>query len=130
MIIVKLLFVCTANVNRSKTGELLYREMHETLSAGLFCEDTEATTLINKNIMDWADVIVVFEDEHIEEFKKRFPESFNSLKIINLQIPDIYQFNSETLIDRIEWKLNYCLKQLPHMNKNIMAYSELNRAED
>lgn len=130
MIIVKILFICTANINRSKTGQLFYSKKYETQSAGLFCDNTDSTTLINNQLLGWADIIVIFEDEHLEELKKRFPESFNSLKIINLQIPDIYSFNSETLKDRIEWKLDYCLKKFPHANKKVMTYSELNRPEE
>ncbi|MBD3229617.1 MAG: hypothetical protein GF329_15660 [Candidatus Lokiarchaeota archaeon] len=50
----KLLFVCTANHDRSPTAEQLFKENHETKSAGII---KWSPTILNKDLIDWADKI-------------------------------------------------------------------------
>ena len=100
----KLLFICSQNLHRSKTAEIIFREKykgkHEVKSAGFWCEDSASnkssfkpqhpTVLITRDLMQWPDIIFVFEQMHIDEIRERFPAEYLTKKIINLEIPDIY----------------------------------------
>ncbi len=123
-----MLFVCMANVNRSKTGELLYAENYETKSAG-FEATTKDAKQLTEDMINWSDIIIVFEDEHVSRLQKEYSYILGSKIIIDIDIPDIHRFNSESLRDRINDKLDYCLRMLEKNPKSIIKYHELERYE-
>ncbi len=87
----KVLFVCTANQQRSPTAERMYSEdsRFEVKSAGteaLFGREVTAGDL------QWADLVVVMENRHREKIRGRFPEESEDVEFIVLGIPDIYQY--------------------------------------
>ncbi|MBU2639460.1 MAG: phosphotyrosine protein phosphatase [Nanoarchaeota archaeon] len=88
----KLLFICNQNQNRSKTAEDLFKGKYETKSAGLYNERP-----VNKNVMDWADVIVVMDEEQRKEIVKRFPNEVIKKQILSLNIKDEYSYGQENL---------------------------------
>ena len=61
----KLLFVCTANIDRSPTGEDIYKNQpgFEVKSAGT--ETGYAAIPISKVLIEWADVIFCMEPHHV-----------------------------------------------------------------
>ena len=69
----KILFICSANVNRSKTAELIFKQEFDTKSAGFYCEDSDKTNKMNSDLANWADIIFVFERDHILRMKALFP---------------------------------------------------------
>ena len=83
-----LLFVCTANQQRSPTAEEMFSEddRYEARSCG-----TQATVhrRCDEEIIDWADVIFCMEEMHRRELLDRFPVAENK-KIVVLGIPDRY----------------------------------------
>jgi protein-tyrosine phosphatase len=83
-----ILFVCTANVDRSRTAEDLYRgdERYEVRSAGVAAFATEPLT---RELLLWADRVFVMnerEDRHRTLIRIRFPDVDRPL--VDLDIED------------------------------------------
>ena len=98
---IKILFVCTANRMRSRTAEELYRgdSRFSVKSAGT---SIFAQVIINENLVDWADHIVVMEQNHEEKIRRKFAGKSKTMKIHSLGIPDIYYFMDPTLVSLIK----------------------------
>ncbi|MDP2909147.1 MAG: phosphotyrosine protein phosphatase [Nanoarchaeota archaeon] len=96
----RLLFICNQNRHRSKTAEELFKDKFETRSAGLYNEKP-----VTKKQLEWADTVVVMEDEQRSEIAKRFPEVYIKKRIISLSIPDIYSYNQPELIKVLMHKM-------------------------
>jgi predicted protein tyrosine phosphatase len=96
----KALFVCNLNRNRSKTAELIFKNKFETKSAGLFSGNP-----ITEELLLWADIVFVMEDFQRTEIGKRFPSMYLQKKIVNLDVPDYYNFNQAELIELLEKKM-------------------------
>jgi predicted protein tyrosine phosphatase len=86
-----ILFVCTANVDRSRTAEDLYRhdERYEVRSAGVA---PFATRELSRDDLDWADRVFVMnesEDQHRTLIQMRFGKV--NRPIIDLEIEDLWR---------------------------------------
>ncbi len=108
-----ILFLCTANLNRSKTAELHFAAKNPAnayRSAGLSEKECRrnGTTLCTEALLEWADVVFVMEDAHVRRIEQYTAQRFLN-KIINLDIPDIYSFGDAALIEQLE--LSYNAKQ-------------------
>lgn len=84
----RILFVCTANIDRSPTAESLYAgdPRYEVLSAGTA---PFAMVPLSQRILEWADRIFVMserEDHHKTDIERRFPEL--ALRIVDLDVED------------------------------------------
>ncbi|MFW5745567.1 MAG: protein tyrosine phosphatase [Spirochaetota bacterium] len=90
------LFVCTANQQRSPTAEELYRNdrRFEVRSAGT---SPLARTAVSAELVAWADLVVVMEEHHARAIRERFPDASRSTDFVVLGIPDIYQYMDRTL---------------------------------
>jgi predicted protein tyrosine phosphatase len=69
----KVLFVCTANLQRSPTAERLFqgwKSVWEAKSAGIM-PDSEGNPL-TQELIDWADLIIVMEPIHNQYIKGHF----------------------------------------------------------
>jgi predicted protein tyrosine phosphatase len=87
---VKVLFVCTANVSRSRTAEVVFRELagareHSVRSAGTA---PGATRLLTTREMAWADAVAVMEEAHLAVIRRRWPR--HAGKVTVLGVPDDY----------------------------------------
>lgn len=82
------LFVCTANCDRSPTAEIVFRDVPgwNVKSAGT--EDYANTTLSDE-LVEWADCIVVMEECHKKKILERWPDL--KPKISSLGIEDDYK---------------------------------------
>lgn len=97
----KILFVCSANKQRSKTAEDHFSEkypLHEFLSAG-----TNRTTCrklgtqeLTDELLDWADLILGMEERHRKAITNQFGSNYNN-KIKSLNIPDRYKYMQKEL---------------------------------
>lgn len=96
----KVLFICNQNQNRSKTAEEIFRHEFETKSAGLYNEPA-----VSKKQLEWADLIIVMEEDQRKELSKRFPKTYLEKRIISLDIPDIYRYDDPKLIDLLKEKM-------------------------
>ena len=103
----KILFVCNQNENRSKTAEKLFKNPHQTKSAGLYNEKP-----VTKTHLKWADLIIVMEDEQRSEIAKRFPDQYAQKQILSLEIPDTYYYNQPELITTLKIKFNKLKNQI------------------
>jgi len=103
----RVLFVCTANIDRSPTAEDLLKNVEgfEVQSAGVWFN---ARRRISKELIDWADIIFVMEDFHKEVIMTLKPDA--DKKIVVLNIPDIYLRNDPELINILKVKLAEFLK--------------------
>ena len=101
----RILFVCTANVDRSRTAQDLYKDDHryEVESAGTA---PFATTLLTPELLYWADRIFVMcerEDRHHTQIKMRFPGVKADVK--DLDIEDHWPRGHPELVKRLLKKL-------------------------
>jgi predicted protein tyrosine phosphatase len=99
---VNILFLCTANIQRSRTAEEVFRcldSSNEYRSAGLSTKYTQkmGSTLCTEDMLKWADAIYVFEDMHIERIKAHTGEQYLG-KITNLDIADEYEYFQRELV--------------------------------
>jgi len=94
-----ILFVCGRNKRRSPTAVNVYRndQRFTVYSAGI---SGTSGHQINQKDIHWADVIFVFEDEYGKWIKRKFNESHP--KIINLSIPDEFEYMDSELIELIK----------------------------
>lgn len=96
----KVLFVCTANQQRSPTAEHMYESdpRMEVDSAGTEAFFAKAVT---EERLQWADLVVVMEKRHELSIRERFPDAAEHTRIVSLDIPDIYQFLEQRLQQEI-----------------------------
>jgi len=96
----RVLFVCNQNENRSKTAEEIFKDRFDTKSAGLFNSKP-----ITEKQLSWAETVFVMEDVQRSELAKRFPKEYMKKRIISLDIPDIYGYGQQELIDILKSKV-------------------------
>ena len=107
----RILFICTANVDRSPTAEELYAKdaRYEVRSAGTA---PFATTPINRELLQWADRVFVMcerEDRHATQLRLRFPDVRPT--IVDLNVEDRWHRGDPELVRRL-------LKALtPHLGR-------------
>jgi predicted protein tyrosine phosphatase len=101
----RILFICTGNIDRSRTAEDLYRHdrRYEVRSAGtaLFAE-----TPVSRDLLLWADRVFVMcerEDRHRTVLKVRFPEV--DVPVVDLDIEDRWRRGDPELVKRLVKKL-------------------------
>lgn len=108
-----ILFVCSANKDRSKTADDYFSAKYENynfLSAGTnhkICNQL-GTTPLDIDLLEWADAIFVMEAKHAK-FIKEISSNKHSSKVTILKIEDIYTYYDKTLIEVLEEKMNQYL---------------------
>ena len=107
----RILFVCTANVDRSPTAESLYfgDPRYEVHSAGTA---PFATIPLSREMLLRADLVFVMnerEDRHRTLIEMRFPDV--DTKVIDLDIEDRWRRDHPELVDRLLRALK------PHLGK-------------
>jgi predicted protein tyrosine phosphatase len=107
----RILFVCTANIDRSRTAEDLYRDdpRYEVQSAGTA---PFATIPVTRDLLLWADRVFVMserEDGHHTEIKHRFPKL--TATIVDLDVEDRWPRGHPDLVKRLLKKLT------PHLGQ-------------
>ncbi len=100
----KLLFICKANVCRSRTAEDLFRDssQYEVKSAGIRWHK-DGGQVIGQGLINWADRIFVMERWQLEYLSTTF--DIEGKIIIVLDISDIYGRGDGTLINTLVLKL-------------------------
>ncbi|MFO7618504.1 MAG: hypothetical protein R6W91_02440, partial [Thermoplasmata archaeon] len=92
--------------NRSRTGAELYAAKgFETGYAGIYSDSRPLT----RDLLAWADKIVVFEDEHVKFIQAKWPDLAWETPIFNLEIRDIYNYGEGGLGKVIEQRLDAIL---------------------
>ena len=92
-----ILFVCTVNRMRSASAQQIYKDdpRFEVKSAGI---SSVAATVLTRELLLWADAIVVMEKHHRNFIRKQFPDIYTDKKIVCLYIPDEYDYMQKELI--------------------------------
>lgn len=109
-----ILFVCSANKQRSKTAEDYFSEHYNNInfqSAGTnvkLCK-REGTNPLDGMMMQNAELVFVMENKHKTDIRQ-ITENQYSDKIIVLNIPDIYKYNDKELIKILCSKVKDYLK--------------------
>jgi protein-tyrosine phosphatase len=111
-----ILFVCSKNLSRSPTAEMIYKD-HSGLnvkSAGtepssgnkyVGSEQYAATELTAEDI-NWSDLIFAMEEKHKQTMVEKFPSEIEQKKIIVLDIQDKYKFMDDELIEEIKIRVS------------------------
>lgn len=103
----KILFVCTANVDRSRTAENHFALTYPTWlfkSAGtssIHCEEANST-VITQDLINWADFVICMEEKHAVHISQNFN---TESPVYALNINDNYTYNSPELIQILESKV-------------------------
>jgi predicted protein tyrosine phosphatase len=97
----RLLFVCRQNRKRSATAERLFckRADLDVRSAGTAAD---ALVRVNANMLDWADVIFIMDDDQRLWLESTFKGHPSLERVICLEIPDIFAFLQPELIQLLE----------------------------
>ena len=108
------LFICTANIQRSLTAEHYCKPIYPKIafkSAGVSRKECECnnSSVCTVDLLGWADRIFVFEQMHIDRIFEHTGKEFEH-KIYNLNIKDCYQYMEKELITLLQTKLLYQLK--------------------
>jgi predicted protein tyrosine phosphatase len=95
------LFVCTGNIDRSRTAEDLYRDdpRYEVRSAGTAAY---ATRPVSRDLLRWAHRVFVMcerEDAHATQLRLRFPDV--RVPVVDLNIADRWTRGHPELVRRI-----------------------------
>lgn len=105
----RILFVCTANIDRSPTAEDLYAgdARYHVLSAGTAAF---ARVPLTRQILEWADRVFVMNerlDGHKSQIEQRFPDL--KLEIVDLDVEDRWYRGDPELVELLRSRL------LPHL---------------
>jgi predicted protein tyrosine phosphatase len=99
----KILFICSANVDRSPTAAHIYakREGFEAKSAGV---SWSARKRVTAELIQWADIILCMEEWQKQFIEKEFSDVISHQKTGYLDITDDYLYMQPMLIDVIKEK--------------------------
>jgi protein-tyrosine phosphatase len=101
----RILFVCTANIDRSRTAEDLYRgdSRYDVRSAGVA---PFATVVLTRDLLLWADRVFVMnerEDQHRTLIRIRFPDVDRPL--VDLDVEDRWHRGDPELVKLLTRRL-------------------------
>lgn len=104
-----ILFVCSANKDRSRTAEdyfaIKYPEL-EFDSAGTnkkICNQL-GTNYIAQDQLEMANCVYVMEEKHLQAINELFGSVYN-YKITVLNIADVYEYGTKALVDVLKEKI-------------------------
>ena len=105
----KMLFVCTANHDRSPTAEIMYQRHPglEAKSTGIFKPEKKV-----REDLTWADVVVVMEDVHETYIREHFAQELGDKPVFVLGIEDRYRFMEDELTSLIEERMEAVLQSI------------------
>jgi predicted protein tyrosine phosphatase len=105
-LVMNILFLCTANIHRSKTAEDHFSSIdsaHTFQSAGLsrkYCAQY-GSKLCTISLLDWADAIYVMEPLHAKRITENAGERYTK-KVKILNIDDIYKYMQPELLNKLQ----------------------------
>lgn len=111
-----ILFICSANKDRSATAEHYFSEHYPNLnfdSAGTnekICFQL-GTTFITQELISWADFIFVMERKHQEFIQAHFTLN-QSTRLTTVDIRDVYTFLESNLVEELKRKITPMIETL------------------
>lgn len=110
----KVLCVCSAGLLRSPTAAVVLSQEpynYNTRACGI--SEEYALIPITDLLIHWADEIVFMQEKHADAAFRQFgDEAFVEKDIVILDIPDIYSYWHNTLVDEIKRKYEISLNLL------------------
>ncbi len=102
----KVLFVCTGNIDRSRTAQELFNGVKgiEAKSAGT---SAQAPVRLSLQLIRWADRIFCMEDQHQAAVLELDPEAKPKVQVLN--IPDRYTYAESSLKKLLRKKISLLL---------------------
>ena len=104
-----ILFICSKNRWRSLTAEKIFQAnpgVH-VRSAGT---DQDARIRVTEKLLNWATIIFVMEKDHQEKLIQKFSTA-RDMRMVNLDIPDHFQYMDEELIEMLRTSVESYLPQ-------------------
>jgi predicted protein tyrosine phosphatase len=102
---VHVLFVCSKNLSRSPTAEMIYKDHADLKVKSAGTEPSAGTELTAKHI-SWSDLIFVMEHKHQQSMLEKFPLETKQKQVVILDIPDEYKFMDAELIEKIKTRVS------------------------
>ena len=99
----KILFICSANVDRSPTAVRIYKD-HPGLEVESAGTAWYAQTPVNEELLRWADAILCMEKRQKQMIVEDFSAIVSDKLIDYLDIEDVYPFMHPTLVEIIKEK--------------------------
>lgn len=96
-----ILFVCSRNKWRSRTAETVFKG-HQWLDVQSAGTEASARVRVSAKLIEWADLIFAMEKKHKQRLREKFPELLAGKQIVVLDIPDVYQYMDEELIEMLK----------------------------
>ena len=104
----KVLMVCTGNVDRSPTAAMVLAEMCAPMWVTSAGTEPWARNPVSLELVEEADVICVMEEAHRRHIRDRFGE-VQAGKVVVLDVPDNYVCWEDELIRLLKGKLHTAL---------------------
>jgi len=64
--------------------------------------EVSARVRVSAKLIEWADLIFAMEKKHKQRLREKFPELLAEKQIVVLDIPDVYQYMDEELIEMLK----------------------------
>jgi protein-tyrosine phosphatase len=96
-----ILFICSRNKKRSLTAETVFKKDTNNSIRSAGTEDG-ARIKVTEKLVNWADLIFVMEKKHKQRIMSKFSHTLYNKEIITLDIPDIYEYMDEELVEILE----------------------------
>ena len=108
-----ILFVCSANEDRSPTAERLYANHpeHPGLKVKSAGTSDYARARLSKTVLQWADVIICMERQHQRFIEDKYSDIVANKVIDHLNIWDIYPYMHPNLQKEIREKMDAWLRE-------------------
>lgn len=104
----KILFVCSMARLRSKTAAHMRHGINVAVDyAGT---DNDADKHVTQDMMEWADHIVCMEMRHRSKLRRKFKGYSHKMVVFN--IPDVYDYMDDTLVNLLRGKVERLVKSL------------------
>ncbi|HTB63041.1 MAG TPA: low molecular weight protein tyrosine phosphatase family protein [Opitutales bacterium] len=109
---IHVLFVCSANQQRSPTAEAVFADWPgiEVASAGV---DNRAYVTLTPELLEWANLIFVMEQMHRQKISQKFKPYLKNQRIICLNIPDEYGYMQPELVELLRRRVTHHLPAPP-----------------
>jgi predicted protein tyrosine phosphatase len=101
----QLLFICSQNRWRSLTAERLF-DGHPRVQARSAGTEPGARVRVAAGHLGWADIIFVMEKKHADRLRTKFKDELRGKALVNLRIPDDYQFQDAALVALLRERLH------------------------
>lgn len=96
-----ILFICSRNQWRSPTAESIFRK-HPDLNVRSAGTSDKARRKVTEADITWAHTILVMEAQHRRQLQSKFGGLLSHKNLINLDIPDDYQFMDPELVEMLK----------------------------